>query len=69
MHRSDQWEVINNTATQFASHPSAVSASGLPIVATFGFVPGQFTASEMAKEGLDVNNEENLDSYLNTKFM
>ena len=29
----------------------------------------QFVASEMQKEGLDVNNEENLDSYLNTKFM
>jgi len=26
-------------------------------------------ASEMEKEGLDLNNEENLDSYLNTKFM
>jgi hypothetical protein len=30
---------------------------------------GKFIASEMQKEGLDVNNEENLDSYLNTKFM
>jgi hypothetical protein len=29
----------------------------------------QFIASEMGKEGLDINNEENLDSYLNTKFM
>src|SRR5215469_2712765 len=29
----------------------------------------QFIDSEMQKEGLDVNNEENLDSYLNTKFM
>jgi hypothetical protein len=29
----------------------------------------QFIASEMQKEGLDANNEENLDSYLNTKFM
>jgi hypothetical protein len=29
----------------------------------------QFIASEMKKEGLDVNNEENLDSYLNTKIM
>jgi hypothetical protein len=28
-----------------------------------------FIDSEMEKEGLDVNNEENLDSYLNTKFM
>jgi hypothetical protein len=31
---------LNNTATQFATHPSAVSASGLPIAAVFGFVPG-----------------------------
>jgi hypothetical protein len=29
----------------------------------------RFIASEMQKEGLDVNNEENLDSYLNMKFM
>jgi hypothetical protein len=29
----------------------------------------QFIATEMQKEGLDLNNEENLDSYLNTKFM
>jgi hypothetical protein len=29
----------------------------------------QFIASEMKKEGLDPNDEENLDSYLNTKFM
>ena len=29
----------------------------------------QLVASEMKKEGLDLNNEENLDSYLNTKFM
>jgi hypothetical protein len=28
----------------------------------------QFITSEMQKEGLDLNNEENLDSYLNTKF-
>ena len=28
-----------------------------------------FIASGMQKEGLDLNNEENLDSYLNTKFM
>jgi uncharacterized membrane protein (Fun14 family) len=31
---------LNNTATQFASHPSAVAASGLPVAAIFGFVPG-----------------------------
>ena len=29
----------------------------------------QFIGSEMEKEGLDIRNEENLDSYLNTKFM
>jgi hypothetical protein len=29
----------------------------------------QFIASEMQKKGLNPNNEENLDSYLNTKFM
>ena len=28
-----------------------------------------FIASGMQKEGLDLNNEENLDSYLNTKIM
>ena len=31
---------FNNTATQFAAHPSTLTASGLPIAATFGFVPG-----------------------------
>jgi uncharacterized membrane protein (Fun14 family) len=31
---------LNNTATQFAAHPSTVAASGLPIAAMFGFVPG-----------------------------
>ena len=31
---------LNNTATQFASHPSTVAASGLPVAAVFGFVPG-----------------------------
>jgi hypothetical protein len=29
----------------------------------------QFIASEMQIQGLDVINEENLDSYLNTKIM
>ncbi|MFY9794078.1 MAG: hypothetical protein WBF33_21430 [Candidatus Nitrosopolaris sp.] len=29
----------------------------------------EFIASEMQKEGLDLNNEENLDSYLNWKIM
>jgi hypothetical protein len=28
-----------------------------------------FISSEMQKEGLDPNNEGDLDSYLNTKFM
>jgi uncharacterized membrane protein (Fun14 family) len=31
---------LNNTATQFVSHPSASTASGLPIAAVFRFVPG-----------------------------
>ena len=31
---------FNTTATQFASHPSPVATSGLPIAAMFGFVPG-----------------------------
>jgi uncharacterized membrane protein (Fun14 family) len=31
---------LNSTATQFAAHPSAVTASGLPIAAAVGFVPG-----------------------------
>jgi len=30
-------------ATLFAAHPSAVSASGLPIAAAVGFVPGLLT--------------------------
>ncbi|MGB6593258.1 MAG: hypothetical protein WBE68_17300 [Candidatus Nitrosopolaris sp.] len=29
----------------------------------------QFIASEMETKGLDGNNEENLDRYLNTKIM
>jgi len=29
----------------------------------------QFIASKMEEEGLDINNEENLDSDLNTEFM
>ena len=28
-----------------------------------------FIVSEMEKEGLDTNNEENLNNYLNTRFM
>ncbi len=31
---------LNNTVTQFASHPSVVAASGLLIAAMSGFVPG-----------------------------
>jgi uncharacterized membrane protein (Fun14 family) len=31
---------LDNTATQFASHPPPVAVSGLPIAAVFGFVPG-----------------------------
>jgi uncharacterized membrane protein (Fun14 family) len=31
---------LKNTATQFASHPSSLGTSGLPIAAVFGFVPG-----------------------------
>jgi len=31
---------LNNTASQFASHTSAVAASGLPVATMFGFVPG-----------------------------
>ena len=31
---------LNNTATQFAAHQSAVSTSGLPIADAVGFVPG-----------------------------
>jgi hypothetical protein len=31
---------LNNTATQFASHPSAGAASGLPVAAMVGFVSG-----------------------------
>jgi uncharacterized membrane protein (Fun14 family) len=34
---------LNNTGTQFAAHPTAVSASGLPIAAAIGFFPGLLT--------------------------
>ena len=34
---------LNNTTTQFTMHPSNVAASGLPIAAVFGFVPGLMT--------------------------
>ncbi len=34
---------LNTTATQFASHPSPVAASGLSIAAMFGFVSGLIT--------------------------
>jgi uncharacterized membrane protein (Fun14 family) len=36
-------QAINNTATQFAAHPSAVAASGLLIAAAIEFVPGVLT--------------------------
>jgi uncharacterized membrane protein (Fun14 family) len=36
---------LNNTATQFASHPSVVAASSLPVGAVFGFVPGLMMGS------------------------
>jgi uncharacterized membrane protein (Fun14 family) len=32
-------QALNNTVTQFSSHPSTIAASGIPI-AMFGFVPG-----------------------------
>jgi uncharacterized membrane protein (Fun14 family) len=31
---------LNKTATQFAAHPTTLGASGLPVAAAFGFVPG-----------------------------
>jgi uncharacterized membrane protein (Fun14 family) len=31
---------LNNTASQFAAHPSFITSSGLPIAAALGFVPG-----------------------------
>jgi len=31
---------LNNTTTQFTSHASSLSASGLSIAAMFGFIPG-----------------------------
>ena len=40
-HASEQIvHALNNTATQLASHSSTLAASGLPVAATFGFVPG-----------------------------
>jgi hypothetical protein len=33
-------DASRSTSTQFASHPSALAVSGLPIAAMFGFVPG-----------------------------
>ena len=32
--------VLDNTASQFATHSSTIAASGLPIAAGLGFVPG-----------------------------
>ena len=34
---------LNNTASQFAAHSSAITASGVPLAAAFGFVPGLLT--------------------------
>jgi uncharacterized membrane protein (Fun14 family) len=34
---------LNNTATQFAAHSSAVAASGLLLAAAVGFIPGLLT--------------------------
>ncbi len=31
---------LNNTASQFAAHSTAVEAAGLPVVAAIGFIPG-----------------------------
>jgi uncharacterized membrane protein (Fun14 family) len=31
---------LNSTETQFASHPSVLAASGLPVAAIFGFLSG-----------------------------
>ena len=31
---------LNNTATQFTSHPSTLATSDLPVAAMVGFVPG-----------------------------
>jgi uncharacterized membrane protein (Fun14 family) len=31
---------LNNTASQFAAHSTAVEAAGLPVAAAFGFMPG-----------------------------
>jgi uncharacterized membrane protein (Fun14 family) len=31
---------LNNTASQFAAHSSTIEASGLPLAAGFGFMPG-----------------------------
>jgi uncharacterized membrane protein (Fun14 family) len=31
---------LNNTASQFAAHSSTIEASGLPVAAAFGFMPG-----------------------------
>jgi uncharacterized membrane protein (Fun14 family) len=33
---------LNNNASQFQAHPSALGSEGLPIAAAFGFIPGLF---------------------------
>ena len=32
--------VLNNTISQFATHSTMVKATGLPVAAAFGFMPG-----------------------------
>lgn len=39
---------LNNTASQIAAHSFAISASGLPIAAAFGFVPGALVGFKKA---------------------
>jgi uncharacterized membrane protein (Fun14 family) len=31
---------LNNTSSHFQTHPSAIGSVGLPVAATFGFIPG-----------------------------
>ena len=46
-------QALNNTATQFAAHPSAVYASGLPILAMFGFVPELMMGFKKGLQGIE----------------
>jgi uncharacterized membrane protein (Fun14 family) len=34
------FHALNNTASNFQTHPSAVGSVGLPVAAAFGFMPG-----------------------------